>query len=99
MVTTADRDAVRDLLRRRAQLVEAAAGALDRARPVVVYRHDWLSAALPYEGEARLVARQVRPDPVVTGLDEPLDELGDRVLADPGRASRSNRWSNESDQG
>ncbi|WP_219518669.1 rhodanese-like domain-containing protein [Nonomuraea ceibae] len=138
MVTTADREDVRDLLARQAQLVEvlpgreyawahlpgavnvplkgfdeAAAGALDPGRPVVVYCHDWLcdlspraarrldrlgfgdvrdyvagkmdwlSAALPYEGEARLVVRQVRPDPVVAGLDEPLDELGDRVLGDP----------------
>ncbi|WP_188191560.1 CBS domain-containing protein [Nonomuraea sp. SYSU D8015] len=87
--------------------------ALDRARPVVVYCHDWLcdlspraahrlerlgfgdvhdyaagkmdwlAADLPYEGEAHLVSQNVRRDPVTAGLDDPLDELSERILGDP----------------
>ncbi|MFI7703363.1 CBS domain-containing protein [Nonomuraea sp. NPDC049480] len=87
--------------------------ALDPARPVVVYCHDWLcdlspraahrlerlgfgdvhdygagkmdwlAADLPYEGEAHLVSQNVRRDPVTAGLDDPLDELTERILGDP----------------
>lgn len=44
---------------------------------------DWLSADLPYEGEATLVSRNVRRDPILAGLDDPADQLGDRLIADP----------------
>jgi rhodanese-related sulfurtransferase/CBS domain containing-hemolysin-like protein len=89
------------------------ATALDPARPVIVYCHDWLcdlspraahrldrlgfgdvhdyaagkmdwlAAGLPYAGEAHLVSQNVRRDPVIAGLDDRLDELGERVVADP----------------
>ncbi|MFG1704580.1 rhodanese-like domain-containing protein [Nonomuraea sp. M3C6] len=44
---------------------------------------DWLSADLPYEGEAALVSRNVRRDPVTAVLDDPLDELTERIIGDP----------------
>ncbi|MGI5287310.1 rhodanese-like domain-containing protein [Nonomuraea polychroma] len=44
---------------------------------------DWLAADLPYEGEAHLVSQNVRRDPVTAGLDDPLEELTERILGDP----------------
>jgi rhodanese-related sulfurtransferase len=44
---------------------------------------DWLAADLPYEGQAHLVSQNVRRDPVTAGLDDPLDELTERILGDP----------------
>lgn len=44
---------------------------------------DWLCADLPYEGNADLVARRVRRDPVTAHLEDPLEEVADRVIADP----------------
>ncbi|MBF8191859.1 rhodanese-like domain-containing protein [Nonomuraea sp. K274] len=48
-----------------------------------VGKMDWLSADLPYDGEAALVSQHVRRDPVTAVLDEPLDELAERIIADP----------------
>jgi predicted transcriptional regulator len=44
---------------------------------------DWLSAGLPYEGEAELVSRAMRRDPVVAALRDPVADVADRILADP----------------
>lgn len=44
---------------------------------------DWLSAGLPYEGHAELVARVTRRDPVTAAPGDPLSEVTDRILADP----------------
>jgi predicted transcriptional regulator len=44
---------------------------------------DWLSADLPYEGEVELVSRVVRRDPIVAGLRDPVEQIADRILADP----------------
>ncbi|MFC0864322.1 rhodanese-like domain-containing protein [Sphaerimonospora cavernae] len=44
---------------------------------------DWLSADLPYEGNADLVVRRMRRDPVTAYLDDPLEEVADRIIADP----------------
>ncbi|MFC4112467.1 rhodanese-like domain-containing protein [Nonomuraea zeae] len=44
---------------------------------------DWLAAGLPYEGEATLVSRTVRRDPVTAALGDRLDELAERIVADP----------------
>ncbi|WP_182909318.1 rhodanese-like domain-containing protein [Microbispora sp. H13382] len=44
---------------------------------------DWISADLPYEGHAALVREQVRRDPVIAYLEDPLVEVADRVIADP----------------
>ncbi|MFI7639570.1 rhodanese-like domain-containing protein [Nonomuraea sp. NPDC049400] len=65
-----------------------AAHRLDRLgfREVHDYRlgkMDWLAADLPYEGSAELVSRNVRRDPVTAALDDPLDELTERIIADP----------------
>ncbi|TMR91358.1 CBS domain-containing protein [Nonomuraea basaltis] len=44
---------------------------------------DWLAADLPFEGEAHLVSQNVRRDPVTATLDDPLDDLTERIVADP----------------
>ncbi|MFF0864620.1 CBS domain-containing protein [Nonomuraea sp. NPDC050227] len=44
---------------------------------------DWLSADLPYEGEAVLVGSGARRDPVTADLEDPLEELSERIVADP----------------
>ncbi|MBB2747416.1 UNVERIFIED_ORG: rhodanese-related sulfurtransferase [Microbispora rosea subsp. rosea] len=44
---------------------------------------DWISADLPYEGNAALVREQVRRDPVIAYLEDPLAEVADRIIADP----------------
>jgi CBS domain-containing protein len=44
---------------------------------------DWLSADLPYEGEAVLVSRVLRRDLVVAAQDQRVADLADRVVADP----------------
>ncbi|WP_431924811.1 rhodanese-like domain-containing protein [Nonomuraea jabiensis] len=44
---------------------------------------DWLSADLPYEGTATLVSRYLRRDPVRAALGDPLDEITERIIADP----------------
>ncbi|MGP3956154.1 rhodanese-like domain-containing protein [Nonomuraea sp. 3N208] len=44
---------------------------------------DWLAAGLPYEGQAHLVSQNVRRDPVTAGLDDPLEELTERIIGDP----------------
>lgn len=44
---------------------------------------DWLAFDLPYEGKATLVSRVVRRDPVLAGLDDPLGQVADRIVADP----------------
>jgi rhodanese-related sulfurtransferase len=49
----------------------------------VAGKMDWLAADLPYEGEAHLVSQNVRRDPVTAGLDDRLEELSERILADP----------------
>jgi rhodanese-related sulfurtransferase len=48
-----------------------------------VGKMDWLSADLPYEGEAVLVAANTRRDPVAADLEDPLEELSERIVADP----------------
>jgi CBS domain-containing protein len=44
---------------------------------------DWLSADLPYEGEAVLVSRVLRRDLVAAAPDQRAADLADRVVADP----------------
>ncbi|SEK60976.1 rhodanese-like domain-containing protein [Nonomuraea pusilla] len=44
---------------------------------------DWIAGALPYEGHAALVLQAVRRDPVVADLEDPLQEVADRLIADP----------------
>jgi rhodanese-related sulfurtransferase len=44
---------------------------------------DWLAAGLPYEGEATLVSRTVRHDPVTAAPGDRLNELAERIIADP----------------
>ncbi|MBG0826690.1 hypothetical protein HS041_02735 [Planomonospora sp. ID67723] len=44
---------------------------------------DWLSADLPYEGEALLVSSVMRRDPVVAFPDDRVAELEPRVVTDP----------------
>ncbi|MFC4062835.1 rhodanese-like domain-containing protein [Planomonospora corallina] len=44
---------------------------------------DWLAAGLPYEGHAVLVSRVMRRDPVVAFPEDPVEDLGERILADP----------------
>ncbi|MGW0807042.1 rhodanese-like domain-containing protein [Nonomuraea sp. NPDC002799] len=44
---------------------------------------DWLSADLPFDGHAALVSQTVRRDPVIAGLEDPLEGLAGRVIADP----------------
>ncbi|MGN9839093.1 rhodanese-like domain-containing protein [Nonomuraea sp. H19] len=48
-----------------------------------VGKMDWLAADLPYEGQAALVSQNVRRDPVTATLDDPLEELTERIVADP----------------
>ncbi|AQZ69060.1 unnamed protein product [[Actinomadura] parvosata subsp. kistnae] len=48
-----------------------------------VGKMDWLSADLPYDGHAALVSRNLRRDPVTASLDDALDTLTERVIADP----------------
>jgi rhodanese-related sulfurtransferase len=50
-----------------------------------VGKMDWLSYDLPYEGEAILVSQRVRRDPIEVGLDDSLEVIADRILADPAR--------------
>ncbi|REF00928.1 rhodanese-like domain-containing protein [Thermomonospora umbrina] len=45
-------------------------------------KRDWLSADLPYDGDAVLVSLRTRRDPVVAALDDAVDEVADRVLGD-----------------
>ncbi|TYB63303.1 rhodanese-like domain-containing protein [Nonomuraea sp. PA05] len=49
----------------------------------VTGKMDWLSADLPYDGHAALVSRNVRRDPVIAALDDPLGTLTERLIADP----------------
>ncbi|GAA5058691.1 rhodanese-related sulfurtransferase [Thermocatellispora tengchongensis] len=44
---------------------------------------DWISSDLPYEGEADLVGPHTRRDPVTARLDDPIGQVGDRIVADP----------------
>ncbi|NJP90244.1 hypothetical protein HCN51_12425 [Nonomuraea sp. FMUSA5-5] len=48
-----------------------------------VGKMDWLSADLPYDGHAALVSRNLRRDPVTASLDDALDTLTERIIADP----------------
>ncbi|GAA3442896.1 rhodanese-like domain-containing protein [Planomonospora venezuelensis] len=48
---------------------------------------DWLSADLPYEGEAILVAGVMRRDPVIAFPDDRVAELEPRIFADPAGAA------------
>jgi rhodanese-related sulfurtransferase len=44
---------------------------------------DWLSADLPYDGEAALVSRIVRHDPVIASAGDAVSGVEPRVVADP----------------
>ncbi|WP_043624580.1 rhodanese-like domain-containing protein [Nonomuraea candida] len=48
-----------------------------------VGKMDWLSADLPYDGHAALVSKNLRRDPVIATLDDPLGPLTERIVADP----------------
>jgi hypothetical protein len=44
---------------------------------------DWLSADLAYEGNAVLISRVLRRDPVVVGPADRASDVADRILTDP----------------
>ncbi|MFF3668356.1 rhodanese-like domain-containing protein [Microtetraspora malaysiensis] len=44
---------------------------------------DWIAAGLPFDGHAVLVAQAVRRDPVIAYLDDTVDDVAERIVADP----------------
>ncbi|MCC5576839.1 MULTISPECIES: rhodanese-like domain-containing protein [Microtetraspora] len=55
----------------------------DRVLDYAEGKMDWISAGLPFEGHAVLVAQAVRRDPVIAYLDDRADEVAERIIDDP----------------
>ncbi|WP_067173705.1 rhodanese-like domain-containing protein [Microtetraspora niveoalba] len=55
----------------------------DRVHDYAEGKMDWIAAGLPFDGHAVMVAQAVRRDPVIAYLDDPVDEVAERIIADP----------------